>query len=121
MKRFAAIVTIAVVIFTMSVGTAFASVCAMGETCGGEVMACEMSAPAACPMGGGQVMTHGGCDHSTDGVARDSVSLQPVHEKAAIATSLVVVPTVPVLRGFVAATAAPDARGAPHLTAVIRI
>jgi hypothetical protein len=119
LKRFAAIVTIAVVVLALSAGTAFASVCA-GGSCG-EAMVCPPSTSTACPMETGQVMTHSSCDHQADQGARDSVNPQVSHESAVVSTVLAVVPTTPILRGIVAAMAAPDARGAPHLTAVIRI
>lgn len=118
MKRFAAIVTIVFVVLTMSVGTAFASVCA-GSSCD-KAMVCPESTSVACPMESGQAMSHSSCDHPADHGARDSVTVQPGHDNAVVSVSVAVVPTPPVLCGFVAAAAAPDARGAPHLTTVSR-
>lgn len=122
MKRFAAIVTIAVVLLTMSVGTAFASVCAAASSsCDDVAMVCPVSTSAACPMDSGQAMRHSPCGHSADKIARDSVAPQAGHQDAVVSIALAVVPTPPAPCGFIAASAAPDARGAPHLTAVIRI
>ncbi len=120
MKRFAAIVTIAVVVLAMSAGTAFASVC-VGSACG-RSMVCSLATTAACPMENGALMSHSSCDHQPGSGIRDVVAPQPQGSEYA----LVVVTPGPVLAplalsGVSSALLAPDARGAPHLTSVIRI
>lgn len=120
MKRIAAIVTIAVVVLAMSVGTAFASVCA-GGSCEGRGMMCPAVATAACPMKGGLAMTHSSCSHPAQLGTRDILSAQADHSLPAIVSTLAVLPPRSALSGLVYAMPAPDARGAPHLTAVIRI
>lgn len=120
MKRFAAIVTIVVVVLAMSAGTAFASVCA-GGTCDRQLMVCPDTGSMACPMNAGATMAHSECGHPIDRGARDVVSAQTATDHAVVSTPLAVVPA-----GFSVGSLAPlalaaDARGAPHLTTVIRI
>ena len=120
MKRFAAIVTIALVILAMSAGTAFAGVC-VGSTCSTTTMVCPESGTVSCPMGNGAVMAHSSCSHPMDRGARDLVSGQTAPEHAVVSTPLAALPASFAIGALAPVSSVPDARGAPHLTAVIRI
>jgi hypothetical protein len=120
LKRFAAIVTIVVVVLAMSAGTAFANVCA-GGTCTGNAMICPQIGTTACPMADGAAMAHSACGHPVDRGARDLVSGQTNTEHAVVSTPLAVLPASVAPSDVASALPAPDARGAPHLTTVIRI
>jgi hypothetical protein len=120
LKRFAAIVTIVVVVLAMSAGTAFASVC-VGMTCSTQAMVCSESASTSCPMENGAAMAHASCGHQLDRGARDAVSGQVGPEYAVVGTPIAVLPADTVVRGLASMLPASDARGAPHLTTVIRI
>jgi hypothetical protein len=119
LKRFAAIVTIVVVVLAMSAGTAFASVC-VGSTCGRD-MTCPVATSPSCPMDNGAAMSHSACDHQVNATAHDALAAQQQVGTQAVATALGVVPAPIALYGASSALPAPDARGAPHLTTVIRI
>jgi hypothetical protein len=119
MKRFAAMVTIVVLVLAMSAGTAFANVCP-GGTCDGRMMVCAPASSTACPMGGGAVMTHSGCSHSDDTGARDVVSPQTGLEFGVVSAPLAVVPPLAGPSGLASLLPMRDARGAPHLTTVSR-
>jgi hypothetical protein len=119
LRRFLSIITIAVVVLAVTAGPAFASVCA-GNMCG-EVMVCTPVTSTACPMESGTPMMHSLCNHTADHGSRDVVS---------VPTGTDGVPAVAALPGSVIRPQAPigvgtslhaDARGAPHLTSVIRI
>lgn len=119
MKRFATITMLAVVVLAMTVGPAFASVCAASQC--GPVMVCEMALSPECPMQSGATMTHSDCAHAPDGRFGEWISTQsgPEAGLAAAPLSGVVTPPAAILGGSVLPLA--DARGAPHLTSVIRI
>lgn len=119
MKRFAAIVTIVVVVLAMSAGTAFASVCA-GGTCASITMVCSEAGTASCPMGVTQ-MLHSSCAHPMDRGSHDGVASTQTVDQAVVSSFFAQPAAGPVLRALVPASAAVDARGAPHLTSVIRI
>lgn len=119
MKRFVSIATIAVVILAITAGPAFASACATMEC--GPVIACAMTASPTCPMSNGKAVFHDSCVHPTERAVREGVVSDPTPHHAMAALPAVALP-IPVLRctGSVASLA-PDARGAPHLTAVLRL
>lgn len=119
MRRFAAIITIAVVVLALTAGPAFASVCA-GTSCG-PVMVCATSNTPSCPMENGVPMAHASCGHPVDRGSRDVASTQPAQEAALASTPLSGVFVPPVKQLLTAAHPLSDARGAPHLTSVIRI
>jgi hypothetical protein len=113
-------ITIVVVVLAMTAGPAFASVCS-GPDCG-PAMACTMAATPSCPMLDGSALVHGTCGHPMDGASRDAASVPSGHHEA----GFVVSPLGDLgSRASVALSACvlplADARGAPHLTAVIRI
>jgi len=68
----------------------------------------------------GSSSLHSSCRHDTGRDAKDAVSGQPVVEQALVADPLSL-PEPPLPRGAASTATAPDARGAPHLTVVIRI
>lgn len=120
MKRFAAIVTVVVVVLAMSAGTAFANVC-VGGSCDGSMALCSAGASAVCPMGGGFAIARPGCDHGLDKGAREAVFAQTGTDRVVgVLAPLAAVPD-PVTVSAALASPAADARGAPHLTIVIRI
>jgi hypothetical protein len=120
LKRFAAIVTIVVVVLAMSVGTAFASVCA-GGSCSSTAMLCPDAGTMACPMNNGAPMAHSDCGQPMDHSAQSAVSGQPVPQIVVASAPLAVVPGDVTLGGVASSLPATDARGAPHLSTVIRI
>jgi hypothetical protein len=120
-KRFAFIAMIAVIVLAMTAGTAFASVC-FGPRCDGP-MRCET----------GVVDGHAGM-HEPSGSVRGSCSMGDNHRTSDISASQssserpapsAVTPTVaapPALVVSVLSVPVPaDARGAPHLSAVLRL
>ena len=119
MKRFAAIVMIVVVVLAMSVGTAFASVC-VGGSCDGRML-CPTGASISCPMADGGAMLHSSCDHRADVSAKDAVSAAAGADHYAVTSALYATPVPCALSGASSALIVQDARGAPHLTTVIRI
>ena len=119
MKRLAAILTIAVVVLAMTAGPAFASACA-GASCGPK-MACEQSATLTCPMNTGVPYANAGCGHPMDRGSRDVASTQPAPDHGLVHAPLVGVFVRPAVPMAPATFPLIDARGAPHLTSVIRI
>jgi hypothetical protein len=117
MRRFVAIVTIAMLVLAMSAGTAFASVCT-GGACG-RVMLCAPTTSMACPMDSGVSMQHSTCDHTAQQV-REATPTQAGHDIFVVSVPALTIPSLHVLGGLFAATHAPDARGAPHLSMVSR-
>jgi hypothetical protein len=117
-KRLAAIVTIAVVVLAMTAGPAFASVCAATDC--GVSMTCSLAASPLCPMRTGAPILGAACPQPMDHGVREAVPVQPTPPAALAATPLQAVAGTAALAGS-AATPLADARGAPHLTAVIRI
>lgn len=120
MKRFAAIVAVATLVLTMSVGTAYAGVC-VGMDCSEMTWTCAEAGTPACPdMGGDAPALHDACQHGPEREADEAVAVTPALEQALVADPLPLTePELP--QGIAPASSAPDARGAPHLTAVIRI
>ena len=119
MKRFAAIVTIAVVVLTLGVGPAFASVCT-AVACG-PAMACPQAASVNCPMTSGAPVARGACGHPMDHGSRDVVSSPTAPDRVLAVTPMsgLAAPDVAVLG--VRALPLVDARGAPHMSAVLRL
>jgi len=117
LRRFVAILTIVLLVLAMSAGTAFASVCT-GSACDG-AMLCAPTTSMSCPMGGGQSMQHSSCDHTAQQV-RDATPTEPGHDIYVTVAPAPVVPTAGFLGGLPVRFHAPDARGAPHLSVVIR-
>jgi len=119
LRRFVSVITIAVVVLAITAGPAFASVCA-GSVCG-TVMVCAPATSDACPMESGSPMAHSLCTHQADHGSRDVVSVQPAPDSA-VAVVPVNGAVIFAVRPLGAGTfALADARGAPHLTSVIRI
>jgi hypothetical protein len=123
MKRFVAIVTIAVLILAMTAGSAFAYSCAGNVCCGmpATVPSCAPATSAACPMGGGSVMQHSACERGDASQPLRATSVQSPHDLAAVCVAVVRAPRAGVLSALLTPAFAPDARGAPHLTSVLRI
>jgi hypothetical protein len=71
-------------------------------------------------MGGQSAVMHKTCDHRTGHDTKDAVAVQPSASDAVVADGLPVplsIRSLSAVRGSIAG----DARGAPHLTSVIRI
>jgi len=119
MKRFVAIVTIAVLVLAMTAGTAFASVC-VGTACG-PVMACAPTTSPTCPMGSGQSMQHSSCNHTAEMQSRDATPTDTCHATYMAVVHATPIPAAHLLGRLSLGAHASDARGAPHLTAVLRI
>lgn len=118
MKRIAVIVTLACLIVAMTTGTAFARGCA-GDSCGG-AMVCAPDVAQTCPMADGPTMQHSLCDHEAETQARESTTAGPGHAPAALSVEALVIRPVLDFAGPHLSQRAPDARGAPHLSAVMR-
>lgn len=128
MKRLVAIVTTALLVLAMSAGTAFAYSCSGDACCTGSGCApaaspsCEPSVVPACPMaGGGQAVGNTGCMHGEQHEPFGATSAQTDEAPVALSASAVAVPGARLLAALHCEGFAPDARGAPHLTTVIRI
>ena len=119
MRRFLAVITIAVVVLAMTAGPAFASVCA-GSRCG-MVMVCAPASTAACPMDSGTAMLHSLCAHQADHSSRDIISVQPGPDGVAAVVPLAGAAYLPPMPLGTGTFPLADARGAPHLTSVLRI
>jgi hypothetical protein len=119
LKRIGAIATIVLVVLAMTAGTALASVCA-GSDCG-PAMKCESMFTDSCPMANGAPVLQDACGHPMTPVYRDAVSAPVAHEHGVAASPIAGAVVRP---ATIAASWAPllvDARGAPHLTSVLRI
>lgn len=122
LKRLAAIVIVTALILTMSAGTAFAAACSSGMPCEKQTkMPCCSERTYTCAdMAGQGTVLHSTCEHETDRDVKDAVTAQPIPPVAVAGESLPV--AAPLHRlGFTHGLLACDARGAPHLTSVIRI
>lgn len=122
MKRFVSIVMIALVVLAMSAGTAFASVC-IAPSCAG-TMRCDLGATSLHmgmempPSTGIQARCNMGAQRtSSDIVAPQSHAERPEPAVAAPAPVLAPIVGSPAAVAFVPA----GARGAPHLSAVLRL
>jgi hypothetical protein len=111
--------TIVVVVLAMSAGPAMASVCA-GADCG-PAMVCDRAFTPDCPMVSGAFMSHGDCEHPAERGAIVGLSHQAGPEFGLAGAALPGVVTPPAAIMSVSASPLADARGAPHLTSVIRI
>ena len=126
MKRFVAIVTIAVLVFATSAGTAFAYSCTGDACCTGSMCAptstptCGPAVSAGCPMSVGQTVHSSGCMHPQEHQPLRATADQAAHDFAAVSVPLVRVPGIGLLSGQGRAAFVPDARGAPHLISVMR-
>ena len=118
MKRIAVIVTLACLVVAMTTGSAFVRACA-DDACG-DSMVCAPGIVQTCPMGDGETMQHSACDHGPQAQAHEAVSADPGHAPAALPAQALITRPVLELRGLFRSPRAPDARGAPHLSAVIR-
>ncbi len=128
MKRFVAIVTVAVLVFASSAGTAFAYSCTGDRCCSGAACAptptpeCGPTAVPDCPMtNGGQTARNAGCMHGVQRQPLGATSASADQSFAAVCVSAAPLLGVRLLGPLTRAPFAPDARGAPHLTSVIRI
>jgi hypothetical protein len=114
-KRLLVTVLLVVVALAMTAGTAYASTC--GGGCAG-AMACNAAASGKCPMSAPSTLNPS-CAHPSQSVAREASASQPLPGGSAL--SAAPEPAVPCPRVFVSTPRTSDARGAPHLTSVIRI
>jgi hypothetical protein len=128
MKRFVAILTTAVLVLAMSAGPAFAYTCSGDACCTGPGCAptatpsCQPAFIPACPMtGGGQAVTNTGCMHGDRHEPLSTTIVQADEGPVAVSVSAVAFPGARLLAALHCEGFAPDARGAPHLTTVIRI
>jgi hypothetical protein len=71
--------------------------------------------------GGGRAVSATGCMHGGDREPFGATSAQAAAAPVALGVSAVTVPGAPLLAALHCEGFAPDARGAPHLTTVIRI
>ncbi len=118
MKRFVAIVTVAMLVLAMSAGTAFANACT-GSACGGEMLCAPVTPTSSCPMDSGPSMQHSMCDHTAEQL-REATPTQPDRTIHMASVPTLNIPSVRQLGRLSPATHAPDARGAPHLSMVSR-
>lgn len=118
MKRIAVMVTLACLVVAMTTGSAFARVCT-GDACG-DAMVCAPGVLQSCPMSDGSTMQHSQCDHEAQAQAREAVSADPGHTPAALSVTPLAIRPVLGFAGLYRSPRAPDARGAPHLSAVMR-
>jgi hypothetical protein len=121
LKRFGVIIVVAVVVLAIGAGPAFASLCA-GATCRPMMArAMTMSVSTSCETKTGVSMPTAACPLASGQAARDVVSNQagPDLALAAVPLARLVVPPATVVG--VGVTPLIDARGAPHLSSVIRI
>lgn len=118
MKRSAAIVTIVVVVLAMTAGPAFASVCAATRC--GQTTGCALADSPSCPMRTGAPTAGATCPQPMDHGTREAVPAQSAPSAAMAVAPLPALSDPAALFGGGAMPLA-DARGAPHLTAVIRI
>jgi hypothetical protein len=110
---------IAFVVLAMSVGPAFASVCA-GSTCDMDAV-CAPATNDVCVMESGPAMMHALCTHQAGHDSSDLVPVQPGPDGAAAVVPLIGAIVFPAAPLGVRALPLADARGAPHLTSVLRI
>jgi len=124
MKRIASIVTLACLVVLLTTGSAFARVECGGCGCADRPVAasagCATQLTSACAMGDGQTMKHSGCGHETTAQQSEVVPAAQNHLQAAVVVEPVVVRPSSLLGGLFSSLRAPDARGAPHLSAVMR-
>jgi hypothetical protein len=120
MRRFVAIATIVLLVLAMTAGTAFANVCT-GSTCSDPMLRPSV-ASKSCPTDAGQSTRHFSCNHTAQAEPRDNATLaQSGHDTFVSAARATVVPPALSLVGLPREVQASDARGAPHLSVVIRI
>ena len=119
MKRFIITLAIATIVLANTAGPAFAAVC-MATRCV-ESNPCLPEKPATCPMEESvPSATHSKCSPPVTDRIRATVPVQPATDDVAILPSAPFVPHGAKAGVYVASFHAPDARGAPHLTAVMR-
>lgn len=116
MRRFASICAIVIVVLAMTAGSAFAAGCGSAPC---SSTSCAVKLVSDCPMQGATAIAST-CQHAGHQAPADVTSPQRVADPGVAA-----VVAIPVPRLAIAAATADglkaDARGAPHLTAVIRI
>jgi hypothetical protein len=115
-KRLLVISLLVVVVLAMTVSTAFASTCGSGCT---SAMACNVTLSGACPMSAPSALSPS-CSHPDQRQGREASALQH-QQPGATAVTVTSGFAAPPTCKFASTPLAPDARGAPHLTAVIRI
>lgn len=123
MKRFAAIVTIACLVVVMTTGSAFArscNGCGCSDLAGAAAPGCSTGFTSACDMGAEQTMRSSDCGHETTARSQEVVSPEKSHPHAAAVAGPVVLRPVLLLGRIFGSLHAPDARGAPHMSAVMR-
>jgi hypothetical protein len=115
-RRVLLITVVAVLVLVLSAGTAFASACAVAPCDAMKAIAAPMAA-AGCPSSG--VRAH--CDMQPKQLTSDTSAPRTPPEVSSGVVADVLVPATVFGSSAVPALPAADARGAPHLTAVIRI
>jgi len=118
-KRFASILTIAIVILAITAGPAFAAVCA-GAQCA-PMMVCATSSTPSCPMKSDAPTARSSCAHPMEKATGDAVQSKAGFEHAPAVVPARGIVVRPATSGRVATHSVADARGAPHMTSVIRI
>jgi hypothetical protein len=115
-------VAAATLVLAVTVSPAFASVCSCPD-CASATMTCSMSMPSAsgCAMPGQQSMGRGACGTQADRSGRDGTVADPSADRILGLTARVAFAAPPLRLLFCLAPIAPDARGAPHLTSVLRL
>src|ERR1035437_5616048 len=117
-KRVATIFATTVLVLVMTTGSAFALTCTSASC--SMAMSCESAVAAKCPMQGAMTMLQSNCDHPSTRPPGDVATTQRAFDPLTLATAIT--PAIVTANGAVQAGPPPqDARGAPHLTAVIRI
>jgi hypothetical protein len=84
-------------------------------------MSCPPKTSVSCPVDGGQPMLHSTCNHTVRAQSRDATPTEPGHGIFVAAVHATVVPPAHLLASLPQEVQATDARGAPHLSVVIRI
>jgi hypothetical protein len=82
---------------------------------------CSPVTSVACPMDAGVPIMHALCTHNADHASHDGVPTQPGPEGGPAPASAIGVVVLPVTIFGGGTSPLTDARGAPHLTSVIRI
>jgi hypothetical protein len=120
-KRLAAIIVIVTLVLAVTAGPAFASACPCGA-CADSTMSCSVAAALSCqtPMSSSSTAL-GSCDSRSERIAREGTVVEPGSEHVAVASALTARIAPAAYAAPAPASIAPDARGAPHLTAVLRI
>jgi hypothetical protein len=122
LKRFVVMFAVVALVFAVSAGPAFASACACAD-CALSRMPCSVAPVAACtmPMVHTACVSSSPCGTTVDRALHESTAAETGFQHGAVAQA-VVVQAVPAARACaLLCIVTADARGAPHLTALLRI